>query len=156
MGVMTAPLAIIKVDGLAIGKMKDIRINENIRRAEITGLGTLTPSELAALGWSGSLTCDAYLLDFKKSLLPGGLNRSANTVNEWSTNVLLQEDGITLDIYREVATGVKSATGLLQGKLTLFVSVPGMFINADSMNISEGQAGGRNQSFQYLYPILDR
>jgi hypothetical protein len=153
---MTAPLAIIKIDGLAIGKMKDIRISESIRRAEVTGLGTLTPSELAALGWSGSLTCDAYLADFRKSLLPGALNRSANTVNEWATNVLLQEDGITLDIYREVATGTKTATGLLQGRLQLFVSVPGMFLNADSMNISEGQIGGRNQSFQYLYPILDR
>lgn len=153
---MSAPLAIIKVDGRAIGKMKDIRINENIRRMPVRGLGSLTPKEFAPLEWEGTLTCSSYLVQFVTSLIPGAINRVAQTVDEWAMNVLLQEDGLTLDIYHRVATGAKNANGNRLGKLELFVSVPGMFMNSESMNISEGQIGGHDQSFQYINPILHR
>ena len=47
--VMTAPLAIIQINGVTVGKMKNVRITETIRRGRVSGLGVLNPSELPAL-----------------------------------------------------------------------------------------------------------
>ena len=46
---MTAPLAIIQVNGVTVGKMRNIRITEQIRRGSIRGIGRLNPDELPAL-----------------------------------------------------------------------------------------------------------
>ena len=42
--VMTAPIAIIQINGVNVGKMKNVRITESIRRGRVTGIGALTPS----------------------------------------------------------------------------------------------------------------
>ena len=55
--VMTAPLAIIQINSVTVGKMKNVRITENIRRGRVTGVGRLNPDELPALEWTGSLSC---------------------------------------------------------------------------------------------------
>ena len=68
--VLTAPLAIVRVGGVAVGKMKNIRIQENIRRGRVGGIGKLTPDELPAIEWSGSLNCSAYTVKFSENLLP--------------------------------------------------------------------------------------
>ena len=47
--VMTAPLAIIKINSVTVGKMKNVRITETIRRGRVTGVGRLNPEELPAL-----------------------------------------------------------------------------------------------------------
>ena len=39
--VMTAPLAIIQIDSVTVGKMKNVRITENIRRGRVAGIGRL-------------------------------------------------------------------------------------------------------------------
>ena len=41
--VMTAPIALIQINGVTCGKMKNVRITESIRRGRVSGLGTLTP-----------------------------------------------------------------------------------------------------------------
>lgn len=38
--VMTAPLAIIRINSVAVGKMKNVRVTESIRRGRVVGLGS--------------------------------------------------------------------------------------------------------------------
>lgn len=152
--VLTAPLAIIKIGGIAVGKMKTIRLNESIQRGRVSGLGQLTPDELPALSWTGTLTCDFYNIDFIKSQIPGGINRNAQTLQAWVDNVLLQEDGVQVDIYKKVKDAVDATTGLISGKLALYCTVKGLFLDTEGFDVSEGQISGRNQSFQYLFPVL--
>ena len=64
----SGPLAIIKVNGQAIGKMKTVNYNENVNRGRVGGLGTLNPLEVPALAWDGTLSCDSYLIDFKNTM----------------------------------------------------------------------------------------
>ena len=64
--VMTAPLAIIRINSVAVGKMKNVRVTENIRRGRVVGLGSLTPSEVPAVEWSGSLSCSSYSINFNR------------------------------------------------------------------------------------------
>ena len=155
--VMTAPLAIIKINGQSVGKMKNVRVTEQIRRGRVTGLGRLNPSELPALEWSGSLSCGSYSINFNllsnKSKL--GTFRNAGTVDAWANAILLQEDGLEIAIMRKVKDGeIDAETGLINSKLETFAKVTGAFANREGFDVQEGQISGRDTEFEYLEPIL--
>ena len=152
---LTAPLAVIKVNGIVIGKMKDIRVTENIRRGRVSGIGQLTPDELPALEWSGSLNCGFYAVEFKIEVMKAALVRNVNTLDEFVDTVLLQENGIQIDVMRKVKdTGPDPATGIIVSRLEVFASVKGCFLTREGFDISEGQISGRDADFEYTTPIL--
>lgn len=154
--VMTAPLAIIKVDGIAIGKMKNIRVNENIRRGRVQGIGELTASELPALEWSGSLNAGFYSITFNNQdrLIKTALLRNVNNLQEWVDTVLLQENGIQIDIMKKIKDYQDPTTGIIYPNFELFASIRGAFSTKESFDISEGQISGRDVDFEYITPIL--
>lgn len=151
---MTAPLAVIKVGGIAIGKIKNIRISETIRRGRVGGIGILTPDELPALEWSGSCNVGAYVVDFKQELFKTALLRNVNTIDEFVNTVLLQENGVQIDIMRKVKDSVDPVTGIITPRLEVFASIIGCFLTKEGFDISEGQISGRDADFEYTNPIL--
>ena len=151
---MTAPLAVIKVKGIPVGKMRDIRINETFRRGRVSGLGETVPSEVPVLEWNGSLTCDFYEVDFKKTGIPDGIKRIAPSMEAFLDNILLQEDGVDVTIFKKTKRVYNSTTGLIEAKLVPFATVRGCFLDREGVNISEGQISGHNQEFTYINPIL--
>jgi|GEM_PF-2033069 len=153
--VLTAPLAVIKVNGVAVGKMKSIRIQETIRRGRVTGLGMLTPDELPALEWSGTLSCGFYNIAFDKSQLPTAIVRKVNTLDEFVDTVLLQENGVQVDIMKKVPAGPPDpVTGIIPSSLEIFASVKGCFITREGFDIQEAQISGKDADFEYTTPIL--
>lgn len=151
--VITGAIAIVKVNGVAVGKMKGIRVNENVTRGDVRGIGQLTPLERPALSWSGTLSCDFYNIDLKMSQLPQGIFRSVQTLQEFVNSLVLQEEGISVDIYRKVPTGGQTAP-LILSEETPYCTVRGVLLDAESFDINEGQISGHNQSFSYIYPII--
>lgn len=151
--VMSAPLGIIKVGGIAVGKAKNLRLTEVIRRADVVGIGKLAASEKPALGWTGSLTCGFYLIDFSVSPIPGAINRAANSIQQWEDTLCLQEDGVQIDIMRKVAVGTNAA-GIITSGLVLFASIRGAFANREGFDITENQISGRDMDFDYITPVL--
>ena len=154
---MTAPLAIIQINSVTVGKMKNVRITESIRRGRVTGLGTLTPSELPALEWQGSLTCSSYTINFNllANISKKGTFRNANSLEEWANALLLQEDGLEIAILRKVKDGeIDSETGVVKSKYETFAKVSGAFATREGFDIQEGQISGRDTEFEYTTPIL--
>ena len=140
--VMTAPLAIIQINSVTVGKMKNVRITENIRRGRVAGIGRLNPSELPALEWSGSLSCSSYF-------------RNLGTVEAWANAILLQEDGLEISILRKVKDGsIDPDTGAVNSKYETFAKVTGAVADREGFDIQEGQISGRDTEFEYLEPIL--
>lgn len=155
--VMTAPLAIIQINSVTVGKMKNVRITEQIRRGRVTGLGTLTPSELPALEWSGSMTCSSYTINFNllANVAKKGTFRNANSLEEWANAILLQEDGLEISVLRKVKDGaIDTETGLVTTKYETFAKVSGAFATREGFDIQEGQISGRDTEFEYTTPIL--
>lgn len=155
--VMTAPLAIIQINSVTVGKMKNVRITEQIRRGRVSGLGRLNPSEMPALEWSGSLSCSSYNINFNllANVSKKGTFRNAGTVEAWANAILLQEDGLEISILRKVKDGeIDPDTGLVSSKYENFASVKGAFANREGFDIQEGQVSGRDTEFEYLEPIL--
>ncbi len=150
---MTAPLAIIKVDGKPIGKMRNIRLTENVRRGKVMGLGRLTPTELPALEWDGTLSTGFYLIDFSNEVIKAALLRKVQTLDEFVDTVLLQEEGVQIDILRKVKD-VVLGNGVIVPKLEIFASVQGAFLTRESFDITESQISGRDADFEYINPVL--
>lgn len=150
---MTAPLAIVKVGGVPIGKMRNIRLTENIRRGKVLGLGRLNPDELPALEWDGTLNCGFYLIDFSKEAIPGTLLRSVQTVDDFVNTVLLNDLGVTIDIMRKVVGSIDS-NGVVTPALEIFTSIQAAFLTREGMDISESQISGRDADFEYLNPVI--
>jgi len=152
--VMTAPLAIIKVNGSPVGKMKNIRVTETIRRGRVSGLGELTPQELPALEWNGTLTCQFYSISLQETGIPNALIRKVPALQDWIDNVLLQEDGVDVVLYKKIKDQLNTSTGLIEAKLEEFGQVKGAFVDREAFDISEGQISGKDQDFTYMFPIL--
>jgi len=154
---MTAPLAIVQVNGVTIGKMRNIRVTEQIRRGRVSGLGRLTAEELPALEWSGSLSCSSYTINFNllmnKSRL--GTFRNAQTINDWANAILLQEDGLEISLLRKVKDGeIDPESGMVKTKFQTFAKVNAAFATREGFDVQEGQISGRDTEFEYLEPIL--
>lgn len=154
--VMTAPLAIIKVNGVAIGKMKNIRVNEQIQRGNVQGIGELTSQELPPLKWTGNFSAGFYSIKFNNQdeLIKNALLRNVENVQQFIDTVLLQENGVQVDIMKKVKDYRDPNTGIIYPRFELFSSIRGCFIGKESFDISEGQISGRDVDFEYLTPIL--
>lgn len=150
---LTAPLAIIKINGVPVGKMKNLRITETIRRGKVMGLGRLTPDELPALEWDGTLSCSFYLIEFKKQAIQGALLREVSTMDEFIDTVMLQENGVSVDIMRKVKDSI-NPNGSIKSKLEVFATVNGAFITREGMDVTESQISGRDADFEYTEPII--
>ena len=154
---MTAPLAIVQVNGVTIGKMRNIRVTEQIRRGRVSGLGRLTAEELPALEWSGSLSCSSYTINFNLLLNKSQLGtfRNAQTINDWANAILLQEDGLEIALLRKVKDGeIDPDTGMVKTKYETFAKVNAAFATREGFDVQEGQISGRDTEFEYLEPIL--
>lgn len=155
--VMTAPLAIIQINSVTVGKMKNVRITENIRRGRVAGVGQLNPSELPALEWQGQMSCSSYTINFNllANKLKKGTFRNAGSLESWANAILLQEDGLEIALLRKVKDGeIDTDTGLVATKYENFAKVNGAFATREGFDLQEGQISGRDTDFEYLEPIL--
>ena len=154
---MTAPLAIIQINSVTVGKMKNIRITENIRRGRVAGVGRLNASELPALEWQGTLSCSSYTINFNllANKIKKGTFRNAGGLEAWANALLLQEDGLEISILRKVKDGeIDADTGLVATNYETFDKVTGAFVTREGFDLQEGQISGRDTDFEYLEPIL--
>ena len=154
MGVITGAVAIIRYNGIPIGKMKGISVNENISRGNVQGLGNLISLEKPALSWAGTVSCDMYNVSLKEAQIPDSILRNVQTVQEWIDSVVLQEEGITLDIFQKVPRAGQPKIGLILGEEKPYAKLGGLFLNTQGFDINEGSISGQRQSFDYLFPII--
>lgn len=149
---MTSPLCIVKQNGVAIAKIRSLRISENIQRGEVQGLGRITLDEVPPTRIRCTATFSFYNVKFRDSAIPKGIDRTHDTLKQFVDNILLK-DGIQVDLYKKVQDTVDE-NGIKTAKLEQFATIRDMFIDSDGMDVAEGNVSGRDQTFQYLTPIL--
>lgn len=158
--VLTGAIALIKVKGEVIGKMRSVRCQEQIRRLPVRGLGTIIPSEQAATEWEGTLSCDFMEIEFQKTGIKNAIRRTfSNTLSQvtlgnesFEDQVVLDTEGVQIDIFKKV-TDVINADGTIKPKLIPYAIVKKCLIESDSFEISEGSIAGHSQSFRYMIPL---
>jgi len=155
-------LGIIKVNGIVVGKARNVRCSENFTRQEVLGLGTIIPSEKPVTRWSGSLSCSFMSISFKKDGLPGAIKRIFTNIasqvlsgeSSFEDQIVLDDSGITMDIYKKVEDYIDPNTGNIRPKAEKYVSVRNLLIESQSFDMSEGNIVSHDQSFSYLTPIV--
>jgi len=158
--VLTGAIALIKVEGKVIGKMKSVRCQEQIRRQPVRGIGTILPSEQAVIEWEGTLSCEFMEVEFKKSGITNAIRRifpniaSQVLIGEASfeDQLVLDTEGVQVDIFKKV-TDVINPDGTIKPKLKPYAIVKKCLIESDSFDISEGSIAGHSQSFKYMVPL---
>ena len=143
--------------------MKSVRVTENVRRVEVVGIGTVLPSEAPVVGWAGSVSCSAMTMQFTKGVIPNGIRRKFTNVASqalagnpsFEDNLVLDADGIDLEVYEKVTDVVDPVTGNIKPKIVPHVIVRKVLIESDSLDISEGSLSGNDQSFKYLLPVIE-
>jgi len=170
MGVLTATIAIIKVNGVsvesstksstAVGICRDIRYTENISRGAVRGIGNMNPSEVPALTFAGNLTAGFMNIKFDKHpFFEKAIVRKTGSKAGFYNTLALQQIGFTLDLLRKVPdTEVGNDEGrdannviiVNETKYEHFVSIGECFITSDSFDLTENQISGRNSAFDVI------
>lgn len=156
---MTAAMAVIKVAGETVGKMRSIRVTETFRRGDVRGLGEVASQEKPVVGWDGTFNCSFYTISMKKlgtvAAKKWGFNREAGDIRKFFNTFILNEIGVDVFIYKKTAEVVDSTTGLVtsvgDGE---FAVIENAFPENNSFDINEGAISGTDASFTYLNPIL--
>lgn len=152
---LTAARAIIKVNGKAIGRLRNFRANETITRASVTGLGRLNKLELPATAFQGTWSASFYTVDFAKLTdFPGLDNRNVGSVEQWKNTLTLAEIPIDIYIYKKdnpvVEGGIVTSTSD-----TIFATIRNCYLNTRGFNLDEGAVSGTDISGEYTEPILN-
>lgn len=156
MGVLTGAIAIVRVAGTVVGRMRSIRVTENISRADVSGLGTIFTIEAPAVRHSGTLSASFYEIDFKLSPIANAIRRDVATNQEFQDQLCLLENGVQIDIFKKERDIIDPATGLVVPKVTPYATITRVLIESDGFDINEGAVAGRDQSFRFLDPVLLR
>jgi len=164
----TGALGIIKINGVPVGKCRDLRISENFQRVPVSkGIGSIYKDEICVIGFMGSVTMDFIEISFGKSGVTDALKRALFTASSLASQVatgnfasnfedqlLLDDVGVALDVYKKISDVQYSGQGLIIPDAGIYCSISKLFIEGDSVNISDGGVTGRNQTFQYLDPLV--
>lgn len=164
--VLTGAIAIIKVNGQTVGLMRNVRISENTRRVAVRGLGSILPKEAPVVEWAGTVSCSFYEVDYESSGIKDAIRRdvgvgnaasliaSGNAQTNFEDNLVLDQFGVQLDVYKKIKDVIDPNTGLIVPKVKPYAIVGRCMIESDNVNIDEGNVSGRDQSFMYLDPVI--
>ncbi len=153
---VSGPIALVKVNGITIGKIRDIRATETYARAEVRGLGNLQAQEVPILSHSGTFSVDSFLVDFNSSGITQLINRNVTSPEQFVNTILLaDEKGVDIYIYKKVADAIDDTTGLVTSVGEKAIAIlRRCFLDSESFNISEGQISTQSQSGRFLDPII--
>lgn len=158
--VLTGAIALIKVQGVVVGLMRSVRVQESFRRTPVRGIGTILPSEQAVTEWDGTLTCDFMEISFFNTGIRNAITREIGNIGSqvdsgntsFEDELILNSDGVQVDIFKKIKDVINS-DGTIKPKLVPHVTIKRCLIENESLDISEGGISGHNQSFKYLDPI---
>lgn len=159
--VMHGSIAVIKVGGIAIGRMRSISAQESYQRLDVQGLGTIYTQEAPVVKFSGTLTCEFMSISFANEGIRDAIRRDlpnlASRVFEGEVSLEDQlsidsDRGVQIDVFKKIE-GVINPDGTIKPKAVPYAIIRNCLIESDSFNISEGAIAGKNQSFRFLTPI---
>ncbi len=164
--VLSGAIAIIKVNGQAVGLMRNVRISESTRRVVIRGLGSIIPKEAPVVEWSGNVSCSFYEINYELSGIKDAIRRdvgignstsliaTGNNQTNFEDNLVLDQFGVQLDVYKKLKDVIDPNSNLIVPRVTPYAVIGRCMIESDNVTIDEGNVSGRDQSFIYLDPVI--
>lgn len=152
---MTAPRAIIKQNGKAIGYIRTLTANETYNRGSVRGLGTIFESERPVLTFQGTWSCEFFFIDLNASGVPDLDKRDVTSTKIYEQTKVLFESPVDIYIYKKEAETLDengNVTTVNDAKLAVLRDC---YLDSMNFNITEGAVSMYNQSGVYTKSILN-
>jgi hypothetical protein len=161
--VLSAPLAVLYLENTAIGKLRDVQLNEQYTRANVTELGNIYNVEVPIVGTNFTFTASALVIDLARIgdvnnyLMPPYTTYDAEAI---AKSLILGELGCTLELFRIISAdgkqwGVNNSLGndvSPEFSTQSLVKVVNCFIESRTFQISDGQIATQQITGRYLTP----
>lgn len=153
---LTAPLAIIEINRKAVGKIRNLRIQEQVQRGSVRGLGELLDVEKPIVGMQCTFNCSYALVELKKmgTVDHPFLIRGVESAQQFVDTLLLQDSGVNIHVYRKVPLTVNDNKVVTETDRDKVGIIYNAYMNSNSIDISDGQIAMSDLSGEYLTPIL--
>lgn len=153
--VFTAPKAFIKINNQVAGFVRNLTFSENVQRANVQGLGSLTYQEAPPVAYTCNWQVDQYFISFETEVMKSMLKKFGS-IAEIKNSLVLGDISFDITIYSKTIQSSDQSTKLVTevdntGKT--IANLSGCLLNSQSFQVSEAGIAGVNIQGIYLEPI---
>lgn len=151
----SAPMATIKIGNKTAGYCRSLSFSENVTRANVQGLGSLTKQEVPPVAYDCQFTVDQFFLDLKAPVMEAMVKR-LGSVKAVIDTLVLGETGFTIALYKKTIMTQDGTTGIVQASDPTGETMAELgpcFVNNQQFQLQEGGVAGFNTTGVYLSPI---
>ena len=153
--VFSSPQAYITIDGKPAGYIQNLSFTENIQRASVKGLGSLTDQQVPAVGMNCQFTVGQFFLSFNQPATKALLNRMGGLQPLLDT-LSLGEFPFDIVVYTKTVTGTDANNKLVTSTDKTgetIAKLSNCYTDNQSFNLSESGIAASNVSGRYLTPV---
>lgn len=153
--VFTAPKAFIKIDNQVAGYVRNLTFSENVQRANVQGLGSLTYQEAPPVVYTCNWQVDQYFISFDTPVMKKMLKKFG-TIAEIKNSFVLGDIAFDITVYSKTVQSEDQQTKLVtevDNTGQTIARLQGCLLNSQSFQLSEAGLAGVNIQGIYLEPI---
>lgn len=153
--VFTAPKAFIKIDNQVAGYVRNLTFSENVQRANVQGLGSLTYQEAPPVVYTCNWQVDQYFISFDTPVMKKMLKKFG-TIAEIKNSLVLGDISFDITVYSKTVQSEDQQTKLVtevDNTGQTIARLQGCLLNSQSFQLSEAGIAGVNIQGIYLEPI---
>lgn len=151
----TAPKAFVKINNQVAGFVRNLTFSENIQRANVQGLGSLTLQEAPAVSYTCQWTVGQYFISFNTPVFKEMLKKFG-TIEQIKNSLVLGDIAFDITVYAKTVTNKDENSKLVtevDNTGQTIARLQGCLLNTQNFEISEGGISGYNVSGIYLEPV---
>lgn len=153
--VFTAPKAFIKIDNQVAGYVRNLTFSENVQRANVQGLGSLTYQEAPPVVYTCNWQVDQYFISFDTPVMKKMLKKFG-TIAEIKNSLVLGDIAFDITLYAKTVQSEDQQAKLVtevDNTGQTIARLQGCLLNSQSFQLSEAGIAGVNIQGIYLEPI---
>mgnify|MGYP001090234573 FL=1 len=153
--VFTAPKAFIKIDNEVAGYVRNLTFSENVQRANVQGLGSLTYQEAPPVVHTCQWSVSQYFISFNTPIMKKMLKKFGS-IAEIKNSLVLGDIAFDITVYAKTVSSEDAATKLVtevDNTGETIARLQGCLLNPQSFSVQEAGLAGTDISGIYLEPI---
>lgn len=153
--VFTAPKAFIKIDNQVAGYVRNLTFSENVQRANVQGLGSLTYQEAPPVVYTCNWQVDQYFISFDTPVMKKMLKKFGS-IAAIKNSLVLGDVSFDITVYAKAVKSEDAQSGLVtevDNTGETIARLQGCLLNSQSFQMSEAGIAGVNIQGIYLEPI---
>ena len=153
--VYTAPKAYIKIDNEVAGYVRNLNFSENVQRANVQGLGSLTLQEAPAVVHTCQWSVSQYFISFNTPIMQKMLKKFGS-IAEIKNSLVLGDIAFDITMYAKTVASEDANSKLVtevDNTGNTIARLQGCLVNSQSFQLQEGGIAGTDINGIYLEPI---